>query len=93
MIKAAIGAQITPPIMRGMARVKSISGSMIMNVAEIVSVIKNSARLTEPIAFLGLFLFIISEGVAIGPHPQPPTASIKAAPNPRGISLLILGIE
>ena len=91
VINAAIGAAAKPPIIRGTADAKSIFGSARKKVIEMLSVTKNSARLTEPMAFLGCVFVIISEGVATGPHPPPPIASTKAAINPRGASLLILG--
>ena len=91
VINAAIGAAIKPPIIKGTADAKSIFCSVRKKVIEMLSVTKNSAKLTEPMAFLGCVFVIINDGVAIGPQPPPPIASTKAAKNPRGASLLILG--
>ena len=89
--KAAIGAATIPPMIIGMIILKSMFSRVKRKVIEIASVTKNSAKLTEPIVFLGCEFAAIKVGDVIGPHPPPPIASTNPAVNPKGSKPLILG--
>ena len=74
---AAIGAAINPPIMSPATSESGMLLKKIKNVIELARTTKNSARHTDPITYLGLLLFDISELVTNVPHPPPAKASIK----------------
>lgn len=89
-LKAAIGAAVIPPTIS--AKITSQRNFpnpiSIRKVEAIATVMKNSARFTEPTALLGSVPVTIKLGIQIGPHPPPPIASINAAKKPSALSLL-----
>src|SRR5665647_1937202 len=74
---AAIGAAISPPIIRPATSANGILLNRIKNVMELVNTTKNSARQTEPITYRGLLLFESKVLVTNVPQPPPAKASIK----------------
>jgi len=89
-VKAEIGAMMSPAIdkARAMSQRKFSGPRRIMKVRVMAVVTKDSARLTEPMAFLESDPVIMRLGVHMGPHPPPPIASMRAAKNPRVARLL-----
>ena len=86
-VYAAIGAAITPPIIKGMeiCHKKFSNPKVNPKVRTIETVTKNSDRFTEPTTYLTSFLLAETKVVVqIGPQPPPPIAS-KAPPiKPKG---------
>src|SRR5678815_52357 len=72
---AAMGDASAPPINRPTTTFKWLIPTVKKNVNALVMVIKNSARFTEPIVYLGDRPFAISVLVTIGPQPPPPNES------------------
>ena len=74
---AAIGAAITPPIINPKIMAQCVKPMSVINVKELARVMKNSARLTDPIVYLGFFPLAINVDETIGPQPPPPIESKK----------------
>ena len=81
---AANGAAITPPMMRPAMIGHRLRPTVRKKVVDMVSVTKNSAMLTEPMAWRGFVPWPRSVDVTIGPHPPPPIASSMPPNNPNG---------
>ncbi len=79
---------MTPPMSRpSVATVNASQPSAARNVAEMVTVRKNSAVLTVPIVLRGLLPWTSRFDVTIAPQPPPPAASRKPPISPSGATI------
>ena len=74
---AAIGAAMSPPIIRPATSISGMLLSRIKKVIELTSTTKNSARHTDPMTYRGLLLFESKVLVTNVPQPPPANASIN----------------
>lgn len=84
-ITAAIGAAITPPIIRPSIISNWTDRINKTNVTASLAVTKNSVVLTVPMDMRGLCPLATNVEVTIGPHPPPPIASQKPPTPARGM--------
>src|SRR3954471_15998779 len=87
---------MTPPIINAVTQNQFTSAQPreIKKPIEAETAIANSLVSTVPTTFLALIPFLVKRtGVAIGPHPPPPVASIKPAINPNGMDCFRVSVD
>lgn len=91
--QAAKGAARTPPIINPTIFPQCYNNNIPMVAKKVIdsaTVTKNSAELTEPMAYRGWFPFATKVVVTMGPQPPPPMASKNPPANPNGIVLVFV---